>query len=105
MKAEYEAILNNNTWTFVPLPPNRNAIGCKWVFHVKENPDGSVNKYKARLVAKRFHQKLSFDYNETFSPVIKPFTVQLVLNLAVTFHCPIQQLDVINAFHDSTPGF
>lgn len=58
IKLEYEALLKNNTWTLVPLPSHRQPIGCKWVFWVKENLDGSVNKYKARLVAKGFHQSL-----------------------------------------------
>ncbi|PNX62174.1 histone deacetylase, partial [Trifolium pratense] len=52
MQAEYDALINNNTWSLVKLPSNRKAIGSKWVFRIKENPDGSVNKYKARLVAK-----------------------------------------------------
>lgn len=56
MKFEYEALLANNTWTLVPLPPHRKPIGCKWVFRTQGNPDGSVNKFKARLVAKGFHQ-------------------------------------------------
>ncbi|RZB99386.1 Pentatricopeptide repeat-containing protein isoform B [Glycine soja] len=60
--------MRNDTWTLVDLPASRTTIGCKWVFRVKENPDGSVNKYKARLVAKDFHQQLGFDYKETFSP-------------------------------------
>lgn len=88
----------NKTWSLVPLPPNRKTIGCKWVFRVKENADGSVNKYKARLVAKGFHQVLGFDFNETFSPVIKPVTIRIILTLALTYRWPIQQLDINNAF-------
>nr|KYP47850.1 Retrovirus-related Pol polyprotein from transposon TNT 1-94 [Cajanus cajan] len=93
MKQEYNALLNNGTWTLVSLPPNRTTIGCKWVFRVKENPDGAVHKYKARLVAKGFHQQF-----ETFSPVVKPVTIRLILTLALTHHWSIQQLDVNNAF-------
>nr|KYP48064.1 Retrovirus-related Pol polyprotein from transposon TNT 1-94 [Cajanus cajan] len=98
MKQEYSALLKNNTWTLVQLPPNRNAIGCKWVFRIKENFDGSVNKYKAILVAKGFLQQPGFDFNETFSPVIKPVTIRLILTLAISNHWDIHQLDVNNAF-------
>jgi len=84
MKTEYNALLHNNTWSLVALPSNRQAIGCKWVFTIKENLDGSINKYKARLVAKGFHRQHSFDCYETFSPVVKPVTVRTVLTLAVT---------------------
>ncbi|RDX91656.1 putative mitochondrial protein, partial [Mucuna pruriens] len=57
MKTEHAALLANETWSLVPLPPHYKAIGCKWVFRVKENPDTSINKYKACLVAKGFHQQ------------------------------------------------
>nr|KYP52266.1 Retrovirus-related Pol polyprotein from transposon TNT 1-94 [Cajanus cajan] len=97
MKQEYNALLDNGTWTLVSLPSNRTVIGCKWIFRVKENPDGTIHKYKARLVAKGFHQQYGYDYNETFSPVVKPVTIRIILTLALTHHWPIQQLDVNNA--------
>jgi histone deacetylase 1/2 len=98
MKDEYQALINNNTWTLIPLPPHRKAIGCKWIFRVKENPDGTINKYKARLVAKGFLQTPGFDFTETFSPVIKPVTIRIILTLAVTYKWSVQQIDINNAF-------
>jgi histone deacetylase 1/2 len=98
MQAEYDALIQNKTWSLVPLLPNRQAIGCKWVFRVKENPDGSVNRYKARLVAKGFHQRQGFDFLETFSQVVKPVTIRIIIIIAITNHWSIQQLDVNNAF-------
>lgn len=55
MLDEFQALQQNNTWTLVPLPPHRHAIGCKWLFKVKQNADGSIERYKARLVAKDFN--------------------------------------------------
>ncbi|PNX94499.1 retrovirus-related Pol polyprotein from transposon TNT 1-94, partial [Trifolium pratense] len=98
MQSEYKALMDNNTWSLVPLPPHRKAIGCKWIFRIKENPDGTVNKYKARLVAKGFLQTPGFDFTETFSPVIKPVTIRIILTLAVTYKWTVQQIDVNNAF-------
>lgn len=84
MQLQYDALVNNNAWTLVDLPPQGHTIECKWIFQVKENPDWSANNYKARLVAKGFHQKQGFDYIETFSPMVKPVTVRVVLTLAIT---------------------
>lgn len=65
---------------------------------MKQKPDGSVNRYKVRLVAKRFDQTCGIDYHETFSPVVKPASIRLVLELAVQFDWNVRQLDVSNAF-------
>ena len=84
MKQEFQALIDNNNWDLVALLSDRQPMGCKWVFRIKENVDGSVNRYKARLVAKGFHQVAGCDFTETFSPVIKPVTIRLILTLVVT---------------------
>ena len=49
MRTEYDALMKNGTWTLTDLPSSRVPIGCKWVFRVKENPDGTINNYKANM--------------------------------------------------------
>jgi len=98
MKAEVEALELNHTWTIVNVPPNVKPIGCKWVYKIKRHPDGSVERYKAHLVAKSFAQTEGMDYFETFSPIVKMATVRVVLALASIHRWTIQQLDVNNAF-------
>jgi hypothetical protein len=101
MDEEFSALQRQHTWSLVPLPPGKNIVGCKWVFKLKRNSDGTISRYKARLVAKGFHQQYGIDFAETFSPVVKPPTVRLILALAVTYSWPLRQLDVRNAFlHD-----
>ena len=65
---------------------------------VKVNVDGSINKFKARLVAKSFHQVHGFDFHETFSPMVKPITIHIVLTLGLSHGWELFQLDVNNAF-------
>ena len=86
----------------VSLPPNRQAIGCKWVDRVKENVDESINRFKARLLANGFHQVHGFDFHETFSPMIKPVTIWIILTLALSYGWKLFQLDVNNAFLNGT---
>jgi len=61
-----------------------NLIGCKWIFKLKHKPNGSIDRYKARLVAKDFHQQPGLEFGETFSPVIKPVAIRTVCSLAVS---------------------
>ncbi|KAK6120654.1 hypothetical protein DH2020_045604 [Rehmannia glutinosa] len=98
MKAEFDSLLAKNTWTLVPCTPDLNVISNKWVFRIKHKVDGSVDKFKARLVARGFEQTAGVDFHETFSPVIKPCTIRLIFTLAVTNQWSIQQIDVNNAF-------
>jgi hypothetical protein len=82
MNTNFDALLQNRTWTLVAPDSATNIIGCKWVFRLKRKADGSIDRYKARLVAKGFHQQPGIDYGETYSPMIKPTMVLIVLSLA-----------------------
>jgi hypothetical protein len=98
MNLEFDALLQNQTWTLVPSHPSQNIIGCKWVFRVKRKADGSVERHKARLVAKGFHQQAGVDYEETYSPMIKPTTVRTVLSIAISSGWSLRQIDIQNVF-------
>jgi hypothetical protein len=98
MLDEYNALIRNDTWFLVPRPAGVNVVTGKWIFRHKFNPDGSLARYKARWVVRGFTQQHGVDYTETFSPVVKPATICVVLSLAASQSWPIHQLDVKNAF-------
>ena len=98
---EIFAIMDNKTWDEYDrseLPAGRKAIGSRWVFKVKLNADGSVERFKARLVCKGYSQISGIDYDETFAPVSRYDSLRLITALAAHFNLDLHQLDIKTAF-------
>ena len=98
MKDEINSLKRNNVWDLIQLPEGRKAIGCKWLYKIKYNADGNVERYKARLVAQGFNQRYWIDYEETFSPVVRFESVRTVIALATKYGLELHQMDVKAAF-------
>ena len=97
-RTEYDSLITNKTWKLVDLPPGRKAIGCKWVFKIKYDSSGKLERYKARLVAKGYSQTQGIDYNETFAPVAKFNSIRTLIALAAEHDLELHQMDVKTAF-------
>jgi len=98
MNQELEALEQNGTWKLTALPAGKKALTSKWVYKIKFRPDGSVERYRARLVIRGFEQVKDKDYKHTFSPVAELTTVRVFIALATTSNWPLHQLDINNAF-------
>ncbi|KAJ9552074.1 hypothetical protein OSB04_016119 [Centaurea solstitialis] len=102
MQEEFSALIDNKTWEHVPRCPNMNVIRSMWIFKHKLKSDGSLERYKARLVGDGRTQQVGVDCSDTFSPVVKPATIRTVLSIALHHRWDISQLDVKNAFLHGT---
>lgn len=98
MLKEIDALEDNRMWSLVSLPPGKKAIGLKSVYMIKYKSDGTVERYKARLVILRNNQREEIDYTETFAPVAKMDTVRTLLTIAPARKGELHQMDVNNAF-------
>ena len=115
MNNEIAMIEKNDTWELVNRPSDKPVIGVKWIYKTKLNLDGSVQKNKARLMAKGYTQKPGIDFNETFAPVARLDTIRTLVSLAAQKGWKLFQLDVKSIFlngilHeevyvDQPPGF
>lgn len=101
MQKELQTIEENRTWTLVDLPHGKNAVGCKWVYKIKQNVDED-SKYRARLVAQGFTQKFGVDYDEVFAPVTRSTTFRTLLAISSLRKYHVRQYDVKSAFLNGT---
>ena len=95
---EMDALTDNGTWDLICLPVGKKVIGCRWVFTVKVNPDGSATRLKACLVVKGCAQTYGVDYFDTFSPVAKMTYVRLFIVMVASYNWDLHQLDIKNVF-------
>ncbi|WVY98728.1 hypothetical protein V8G54_030879 [Vigna mungo] len=98
MANELQALQNNGTWTLTTIPPGKKALGCKWIYKIKYHSDGTVERFKARLVILGNYQVEGIDYTETFAPVAKMVIVRTMLAIAAAKAWELHQMDVHNAF-------
>ncbi len=98
MEKEMDTLQKAGTWATVPRPRDKNIVGSKWVFHVKRKADGSIDKYKAWLVAKGFTQVYGVDDFDTYSPVAKLSSICLILTLATCHDWEVESFDFNGAY-------
>jgi hypothetical protein len=98
MVEEYESILKNHVWEGVPRPQGKLIVTSIWIYKIKHAVDGSVEKFKARFVARAFSQKEGIDYDEIFAPVARYTSIRVITSLASVFDWKLHQMDVKTAF-------
>ena len=102
METEMTSLRENHVWDLVKLPVGKKTVGSKWVYKVKTGADGSVQRYKARLVAQGFTQQYGIDFDETFCPVVRQESLRLLMALSVRYGLSIHQVDMTIAFLNGT---
>jgi len=98
MDEEFTALMRNGTWSLVPATPGLNVIDSMWIFKSKRRSDGSLERKKAQLVAKGYHQQYGVDFDDMFNPVIKPTTIRIMLSYIVSNQWLVREIDIQNAF-------
>ena len=98
MTEEYQSIMKNDVWDIVPKPEGKSVVSSKWIYKIKHAADGSIEKYKARFVARGFSQKEGIDYEETFAPVARYNSIRAIMALTSMMKWDLHQMDAKTAF-------
>jgi hypothetical protein len=98
MMEEYTSIIKNDVWEIVPRLQNKLVVSSKWIYKIKHAADGSIDKHKARCVARGFSKKEGVDYEETFSPVARYTSIRTIIYIATQMGWRIHQMDIKTAF-------
>lgn len=98
MDEEISSLLQNNTWEIVPAPQDKDIVSNKWVFKIKRDTQGQVDRFKARLVARGFSQKYGTDYDQVFAPVVRQTTFRIILTIAGQMNMIVKHYDAKTAF-------
>ena len=98
MNKEHDSLIKNETWDLVPRPKGVNVVGNRWVYKLKRDVSGKIDRFKARLVAQGYTQTHGVDYGEVFSPVARLQTIRSLLALGNSNDLEIHQMDVCTAF-------
>ena len=98
MKEELDALHKTRTWDLVDLPFRKSTINFKWVYKIKTQSNGTIDRYKARLVARGFTQEYGIDYEETFAPMARLSSVKTLIVVSTARKWSLFQMDVKNAF-------
>ena len=98
INTEMESIMQNQTWVLVDLPLGSKPIGCKWIFKKKLKANGTIDKYKSRLIAKVYSKKKWQDFFDTYSPMMRITSIRILIAIATFHNLKIYQMDVKTAF-------
>jgi hypothetical protein len=98
MIEEYQSIMINDVWEVVPRPEGKSMVTSKWIYKIKHAADGSIEKFKARFVARGFSQKEGIDYDETFTPVARYTSIRTIISLAAVLGWRLHEMGVKTAF-------
>jgi hypothetical protein len=98
MEDELRSMRTNQVWDLEEIPKGAKTVGCKWVYKIKYDSRGNIDKFKARLVAKGYTQREGINYNETFSPVSCKDSFRIVMALVAHYDLELHQMDVKTAF-------
>jgi hypothetical protein len=98
MVEEYTSIMKNDVWDIVPRPEGKSVVSSRWLYKIKHVADGSIEKFKARFVARGFSQREGVDYEETFAPVARYTSIRAVMSLVSFMGWRIHQMDVKTTF-------